>query len=153
LKEIFFKFFQKRILGSECIHWTLEQRMPRSRIDEEFDELIAQHRIERKHASCFWREFKSSKGVVKIKITKSKRELLADFHRRLDATRLVDNVLDSVRGYDFDFDHEDQETTDFFHSLMHSNGFAQTVGNYALQLNVHLSERLSGATLLSISIS
>jgi hypothetical protein len=119
LKAVFLTFYQECISGNRGSHWMLHQQMPRAGRDKALDKLIAQHKIDQRQASCFWREFKGNKGVVKIKISKPECELLSDYKRRTEenAPRLFTSVIDCIEGYDFG--HPMQETKDFF-SLMKS---------------------------------
>jgi hypothetical protein len=150
LKAVFFTFYQECISGNRGSHWTLYQRMPHASKDKALDELIAQHKIDRRQASCFWHEFKGNQGVVKIKISKPECELLSDYERRTaeNAPRLFTSVIDCIEGYDFG--HPTQETKDFFSSLMKSKQFAQAIMNDVSLLNRHLAKRSSGAAASQI---
>lgn len=154
LKAEFFQFYQECISGGdkqhEGRHWTLNQRMPRAGKDKGLDKIIAEHGVDRRQASSFWREFKENKGVVKMKITHPQNELLSEYERRTEANaaRLVESVIDCV--YEYDFNYQTEETKDFFGSLMKTNIFSEAILNYASCLNGHLSKRSSGATASQI---
>jgi hypothetical protein len=150
LKAVFFTFYQECISGNRGSHWTLHQRMPYAGKDKALDELIAQHKIDQRQASCFWHEFKGNQGVVNIKVSKPECELLSDYERRTaeNAPRLFTSVIDCIEGYDFG--HPTQETKDFFSSLMKSKQFEQAIMNYLSLLNRHLAKRSSGAAASQI---